>query len=158
MAASAETFIDKIADLFKISDGETGTIRSFHVFDRNEMPAAMAADMAPCVIHYITNCQPEYSEGGPTIFFWDGQSEWHLTKDVKPSNVRIILPFYGRILAKAMSDMQLSGTVNSFVIPPEEGAMSFVTFRNVEGRDDHQGIVVKWKVKQDVTGQYTVSR
>lgn len=154
---SVETWIDKLAAIWEIPTGNGNTVRSFHVFDRNELPAAIDASMAPCATSYPTSCRPEYSAGGPTILFWKGQTEFHLTEDVKPANVPFILPFYGRILAAAMANMKLSGTVELFLVADEDDALVFVTFPKPDGTPDHQGIVVKWQVKQPVTGLYTVS-
>jgi hypothetical protein len=55
--------------------------------------------------------------------------------------------------------MQLDGLVEHFtILQNTSGAMQFVTFKHpVTGQDDHQGIIVKWFVKQNVSGEYTIS-
>ena len=159
MADSVETFLDAICKAFAVSDGGLGKVRSFLVFERNELPEAITADMAPCAVTYVTDMQLEYSTGGPTIFYWQGQTDFHLTKDVAMKNVASVMKYYGRIAAAAMQNATLGGLIELFIILQNtDGAMQFVTFKHpVTGQDDHQGIVVKWSVKQSVSGQYSVS-
>lgn len=155
---SVETWIDALAARWEISDGRSGTVRSFRIFSTNDYPASMAG-LAPCVVSYPTDLEVEYSQGGPTILLWSGQSDFHLTLDVKPSNIPYILPFYGRILTAAAGSMKLGGLVSYFTLPQnQKGAMTFVTYKNALGQDDHQGIIVQWIVKQVLSGQLTVSQ
>jgi hypothetical protein len=159
MAKSVETWMDALCKTFNISDGGLGSVRSFLVFERNELPNAVSAEMAPCAVSYVTDMQVEYSTGGPTIFYWYGETDFHLTKDVKIANVSSIMKYYGRIFSAAAGNMQLDGLVEHFtILQNTSGAMQFVTFKHpVTGQDDHQGIIVKWFVKQNVSGEYTIS-
>jgi hypothetical protein len=152
---SVESWIDAVAKLWRLSyDGKQLT--SFLIIEKNEMPAAVVADMAPCVISYPVSCEPEYSLGGPTKLYWTGESDFHLTKDVKPANLVSILPFYGRIFAAAAASMQLGGKVFSFRIPRDPQAIRLVSFEGPQAKPDHQGLIVKWQVEQHVSGQYTI--
>ena len=159
MANSVETFLDEICKTFAVSDGGIGTVRSFLVFERNELPEAVTAEMTPCAVTYVTDLQVQYSTGGPTIFYWQGQTDFHLTKDVAAKNVAQVMKYFGRIAAAAMQNMTLGGLVELFtILQNTENSLQFVTYKHpVTGNDDHQGIVVKWSVKQPVSGQYTVS-
>lgn len=160
MADSVETWIDALCKVWAISDGRSGAVRSFLVFEKNELPGAITSEMVPCAVSYPSDCEVEYSMGGPTIFWWNGTTEFHLTRDVKPANLPYILPFYGRIAAAAMSDVTLGDTVGFWQLQGGPGAMQFATFRALRDGlmvDDHQGILVRWRVKQTVSGQYTVS-
>jgi hypothetical protein len=68
------------------------------------------------------------------------------------------MPFFVRIFAAAAVNMKLSNKVELFqILNNTPGAMLFATYKNSDGRDDHQGIVVKWHVKHNVSGQYTIS-
>jgi hypothetical protein len=157
MADAPETWIDYLCKVFNIDDERGGEVHSFVVFEKNELPAAITPDMIPCAVSYVTDMQLEYSEGGPTIFFSYGQTEFHLTTDVKPANISYILPFLGRIFAAAAQNMKLSGKVKHFtILQNQAGALAFVTYKDATGKDDHQGIVAKWFVKQEVSGQYVV--
>jgi len=158
MADAVETWIDVLCKIFAIDAGSGGEVHSFVVFEKNELPAAITAEMVPCAVSYVTDVQLEYSIGGPTIFFCFGQTEFHLTTDVKPANISYLMPFFGRIFAAAARNMKLAGKVELFtILQNTAGALSFVTYKDAAGNDDHQGIVVKWSVKQNVSGQYPVS-
>lgn len=154
---AAHTWIDKVAELFTIVDRRGSQIRSYKQAEMKDLPEAITAAQVPCVVHHIRDCQPLYSQGGPTILFWEGVSQFHLFEDIKVANQSEALPYFPLILAAAMSDVQLGGTVNSFVIPQIPRAIWMVTFKRADGSDDHDGIQVTWNVKQDVTGNYTIS-
>ncbi len=151
---SIETFIDELARVWAFETGDGGTLRSFGLM---EIPDAITPTMAPCVFSYPISCKPQYSTGGPTLLFWRGRSEFHLTNDVKPANTAYVVSYFRRILKAAMGSLTLNGTVELFVIPEEDEALIFTTYKRADGADDHQGIVVLWDVKQSVSGAYTVS-
>lgn len=159
MSVSVETWLDALCKVFAVSDGGLGNVRSFQVFSVNQMPEAITADMSPCAVSYVTDMQLEYSEGGPTVFYWYGQTDLHLTRDIKIANVASIMKYFGRIAAAAMKNMTLGGLVELFVILQKTpNALQFVTFRHhITNQDDHQGIVVRWYVKQKVSGLYEIS-
>ena len=158
MAESVESWMDDLCRVFAVSDGER-PIRSFLVFERNELPESITPEMTPCVVNYVPELQLEYSEGGPTLFYWYGQSDFHITRDVKVSNVPGIMRYFGRIVAAAAGHMKLNNRVEHFtILQGTAGSMQFVTYKHpVTGADDHQGIVVRWMVKQNVSGEYVVS-
>ena len=158
MADSLELWIDTLADLFAVGDGKTGgLIKSYRLFSLNEFPGAVTSQMVPCAMSYVTGCRPEYSQGGGVELHWTGQTDFHLTQDVKPANLPYILPFFGRIIAAAAANITLSGKVHNFVIADDEQALRLVSFMAGEPPvEDHQGIVVRWLVKQIASG-YTVS-
>lgn len=157
MANWLQSWLDKVCDLMAVTDVRGQQVHSFVVFERNELPDAISPEMVPCAYSYVQNCQPEYSVGGPTILFWEGATEFHLTTDVKPANIPYILTFFEIVLRAAAAKLKLDNTVELFLIPPDGNAMQFATFQNADGRDDHQGFVVRWKVKQPISGDLTVS-
>jgi len=156
-APAAHSWIDKVAETFEIVDRKGAQIRSYRMAQLKDLPNAITGVQAPCAIHYIRDCQPVYSLGGPTILHWTGRTDFHLFSDVKPANYADALYFFPLILAAAMGDAQLGGTVNQFTIPEQPNALRFVTYKNPDGTDSHQGIEVNWQVKQNVTGSYTIS-
>lgn len=158
MADSVETWLDAVCKVFAVSDGMM-PIRVFKVFEQNTLPNAITPELVPCAVSYVTDMQLEYSEGGPTVFYWYGQTDLHLTNDVKVANVAGIMRYFGRIAAAAMQNMSLGGLVEYFTIMQKtQGSIQFVTYKHaVTGQDDHQGIVVRWMVKQKVSGQYAVN-
>lgn len=152
-----QSWLDEVCDVMAVTDLHGRTVQSFHVFSVNEMPDAISPEMTPCAISYITDCMPEYSTGGPTLLFWSGLTEFHLTSDVKPANIPYILTFFEKIITATAGNATLGGNVELFLIPGEGNAMQFANYKNAEGRDDHQGMVVRWTVKQNISGQLTVS-
>jgi hypothetical protein len=157
MANWLQTWLDNLCTVMGVTDLHGRQVHSFTVFERNELPDAITPEMVPCAVSYVSECRAEYSLGGPTLLFWSGQTEFHLTTDVKPANIPYVLTFFEKVITAAAGNMKLSGTVELFLINSDASAMQFATFRNAEGRDDHQGIVVRWNVKQPISGQLTVS-
>lgn len=155
MADSIETIYESLRRIFEITDGANKKIRTFGM---NEIPESITPDMIPCAVTYPTDLQVQYSEGGPVILFWSGQTDYHLTKDVKPANITYILPFFGRIFAACAQRILLTATA-TFALPQKTPqVMTFITYKDKFGeKDDHQGIVVRWELQQDVSGQYTIS-
>lgn len=152
-----QSWMDKVCAVMAVTGVDGVQVHSFKVFEKNEMPDAVTPEMVPCAVSYVQNCQPEYSMGGPSILFWNGQTEFHLTTDVKPANIPFVLSFFEKVLISAAANLQLSGTVELFLIRNDAQAMTFATYRRADGADDHQGIVVQWQVKQVISGGLTVS-
>lgn len=160
LPASVETWIDALCKVFEVSadDGGFNIVKSYRMFELNELPDVVMPELVPCAISYVTDLELEYGAGSPTIFYWSGQTEFHLTKDVRPANHAFLMPFYRRIVASAGANMKLGNTAELFLILQNTpGAVQSVIFRNAQGQDDHQGLMVKWTVKQNVSGQYTIS-
>jgi hypothetical protein len=131
-------------------------VKSFLVVRKNELPPAITVDMAPCAVSYTTSLHAQYSLGGPTKFYWEGETDFHLTPGVQVSNYALMLPMFGRIFAAAAANLQLGGKVKQFLIPDEKDAVQLFVFMNAENKPDHQGIVVRWTVEQHVTGKYVI--
>ncbi len=151
----ADKWLDALCKIFAINVGGRD-IKSFVVFERDELPAAINIETIPCAVSYITDCQPEYSTGGAFKLYWSGETDFHITKDVKPSNIPVIMRCYPKILAAAAANITLGGTVMDFTIPNVSGAMRFMTYLNTDNKPDHQGVVVRWNVMQHVSGTYEV--
>jgi hypothetical protein len=153
-----QSWLDNLCEVMAVTDRHGRQVRSYHVFDRNELPNSITSEDVPCAVSYVTDIQPQYSMGGPTLLFYQGQTEFHLTTDVKPVNVAYCMSIFEPIIRAAAGNMRLGATVESFTILQEQaGALQFSTYRNAEGRDDHQGVVVKWTVKQNISGDLVVS-
>ena len=153
-APSVDNWIEALAQIWVFADGRGGTLRSFGMVDA---PESVTPTMAPCAISYPLGCRPQYSTGGPTILHWRGRTEFHLTEDVKVGNVPYVVSFFRRILTAAMANMTLGGTCDLFLLPEDEEAVQFVTYKRADGADESQGIAVYWLVDQTVSGLYTVS-
>lgn len=154
MADSIETIYDALRKAFAAPDAAGKPVRTFALA---EIPESVTAEMIPCAITYPTDVQVQYSRGGPTILRWSGQTDYHLTKDVKPANITLILPYFGRILAKVALHLELADRAQMSLVQETSQAMTFITYKNSTGdKDDHQGIVARWEIIQSVSGQYTI--
>lgn len=153
-----QSWMDKLCDVMSVTDQHGKQVTSFHVFDRNELPNAITPEMTPCAVSYVTDIELQYSVGGPTLLFFQGQTEFHMTNDVKPANVGYCMSLFEPIVRACAGNMRLSSTVEHFLIQQNNGqALQFMTYRNPDGRDDHQGVVVRWMVKQNISGDLVVS-
>lgn len=159
MANWLQTWFDALCDVMSVTGPDGKQVTSFYIFKREDYPQAISPEQIPCVVNYITNPELQYSEGGPNIILWNGQSEFHLTTDVKPSNIPFVIKFFEIIIRACAGKMQLSGTVAYFcILQNTKEAIQFITYRNPEGRDDHQGIILQWQVKQLINSDLVVSR
>lgn len=151
-------WLDTLCDVMRVTDRHGKQVNSFHVFTPNELPDAITPEMAPCAVSYVTDVQCQYSMGGPTLLFYTGQTEFHLTTDVKPANVEYCMSLFEPIIRACAGAMKLSNSVEYFTLVQDGGgALQFSTYRAPDGRDDHQGVVVKWMVKQNISGDLVVS-
>lgn len=149
-----ETWIDVWAKNCEISNGRGGTLRSYRLFEKAEIPEG--APEIPCALSYVTGFKPKYSTAGPTILFWEGYTEFHLTPNLQMIHIPYVQGFYERILAAAAGDMSLGGTVEYFVIPEQDNAIQMVEMTWGEG-PPHRGLLARWQVKENVTGRVTIS-
>lgn len=158
MADWLQNWLDNLCEVMTVTDRHGKQVRSFHVFDRNELPDAITPEDAPCAVSYVTDIQLEYSAGGPTHLYCYGQTEFHLTEDVKPANVAYCMSMYEPIVRACAGAMTLGGTVKHFtLLQNAPGALAFMTYTNIDGKPDHQGIVVKWYVNYVASGDLVVS-
>jgi hypothetical protein len=165
---SVEDWLDNLCDVWKSITLENGTkLKSYRVFSPNELPSApIMAVNAPCVASYVDDCEVQISESGHNVLGWYGISEFHITKDVKPSNYREVMLFYRKILAAAFASYMLTNVATGSggngghftILQNTQGAMRFTQFLNpATGVPDHQGIVVRWYVHQNVGAGYPLS-
>jgi len=159
---SVEDWLDALCVIWANIDlpDNGGKLKSYRVFTVNELPSSpILAAQAPCAASYVDDPQVSYNEMGCSIF-WGGVTEFHLTKDVKPSNIKGIMLFYRKILATAIANMDLNGIagVSAFqILQKTPGAMRAWTFEHpATNLPDHQGIVVRWMVTQNVAGDYAL--
>jgi len=150
-----ETWIDALAKIWMFDDGQGKLVKSYRLFDKSDRIPESITEF-PCAISYPTGLQPQYGASIPTILIWDGATEFHLAGDVQLNNIPYALPFFRKILSAAAGNIKLAGTVSEFSIPFEPGALSLVEFEYGAG-PSHRGILVHWRVKEDVSGQITIS-
>lgn len=150
-----ESWIDAVAKVFEIDDGHFGQVRSYHIFDRAELPEALSE--FPCAISYIQGMRPVYSAGGLSYIAWSGVTEFHLTSDTQKSHIPYVMRFFGRVLAAVAGNARLDGApVKHFIVPQEENALQFFTGA-FGSAPEHYGILAHWEVTEDVSATLTVA-
>ncbi len=151
---AVESWIDALAKRWEFTDGKKGTILSYRLFERDEFPESLPdLNTTKCALTYVTDVEVQYSAGGPCIDLYKGTTEFHLTADLKKSNLPYLLRFISRIRDAAAGSIKLGGTVDHFVVKSITGPMA------LQYGDEalHHGFVVEWEVKENVSGDFTVS-
>lgn len=151
-----QEWIDAVADVFAVSDGAGGFVKSYHVYDKAEFPEAMTR--FPSALTFSTALQPMYSAGGPLVDLWLGTTELHLFEDISRKHYPEIMLYFARIRNAMAASMSLGGRVAHFlprggVIDPIRGPVVL----QYGSEAPHLGIVVQWEVKDNESGGYTVS-
>jgi hypothetical protein len=156
-----ENWIDELAKVWEISDKRFGTVRSFRMMEKAEFPDSIdpvGLDVSPMALTFPGTFEPEYSEGGPHIGYWKGQTEFHVASDLDRSRVPSLLPWYGMILKAATANMTLGGSVELFLIDSTEDAITGLLPLSYGGETAHWGFVVKWTVKERLEGQLVIGQ
>jgi hypothetical protein len=151
-----ETWIDALNAVWAFEYGRGQIVRTPKCSTQNEFPESLPdlSDKGPIALSWPINVQAKYGDTNSsqsTILFWTGETELHLTPDVKKTNLAFILPFFGRILAAAKANSTLGGLVTSFHLD-ETNAME-LDILQYGSEAPHHAIVIRWTVKQDLSGQ-----
>jgi len=154
-----QNWIDKISDRWAtIVTHEGGTLRAHKMSELDDFPETVSA---PAVITYPSDVSLTYSVGGPILAHWVGRSEFYLFPNVSKSNLPRLLPYFERIAVAAMGSITLSGSVLYFMIdstdagsPSMEGPVQLTYGDN---DNPYLGIVVNWKVKENISGMTGLS-
>ncbi len=151
---AVENWIDALAKVWEFSDGKKGTVYSYRVYEKDEFPESLPdLNTTKCALTYITDVTTSYSAGGPCIDLYQGMTEFHLAADLKKTNLAYLLRFIARIRNAAAGNIKLGGTVDHFAVKSITGPMA------LQYGDEalHHGLVVEWEVKENVSGDFTVS-
>lgn len=151
-----ENWIDTLNAVWAFDYGRGQVVRTPKCATMNEFPEALndLADRGPIALSWPIAVQPQYGSSSssiPTILVWRGQTELHLTPDVKKTNLSFILPFFGRILNAAKTNITLGGLVQYFMLEDAENLQLSILRYGDEA--PHHGIVINWTVKQNLSGQ-----
>jgi len=146
-------WIDKIAQVFEVANGKGGTVLSYRMYDRNNIPEALTS--YPCAISYVTEARHQYSLGGPCLDFYNGVTEFHLTPNASKANLPYIMPYFARIRDAAAGNITLSGTVAHFLLRLDEASVTGPVTLQYGQEEPHHGLVVRWEVKEEVSGDFT---
>lgn len=146
-------WIDQVAKIFEIADGRGGTVTSYRPYEKGEFPEAISD--FPCAIHYTLGVRNQYSLGGPCLDYYQGVSEFHLTPSTAKSLIPYCMTFISKIRDAAAANITLGGRVAHFLLEMEEVSQQGPVSLQYGGEEPHWGIVVRWEVKEDVTGDFT---
>ena len=149
-----ELWLDALNDVWAFEFGRGQTVRTPHCAAKNEFPEVLSLADGPVALSWPLSVRVTYgaaSSSLPTILIWSGETELHLTPDVKKTNLAFILPFFGRILNAAKTNLTLGGLVEHFILD-EENAME-LDILQYGNEAPHHGIVIHWTVKQNLSGQ-----
>jgi len=153
-----ESWIDRIADRWaQVETHEGGTLRAYRILEIDEFPESIEA---PCVLTYPTGMNLTYSVGGPDVEHWTGRSDFYLFPNVSKQNIPALVLYFRRIRNIAISSITLSSTVDYFMIDSQDaGAPSIQgpVSLTYGGDDPMHGLVVNWKVKENISNETGVS-
>lgn len=150
-----EDWVDTLADVFAVSDGKGGTVKSYHFYDRPEFPGSIT--VFPCAVTVPQRCRPMYSLGGPLVDYWQGITELHIAPNNDMSLIPYAVRFVKRVRDAAAANLTLGGRVAHFLIRQDipDAIAGPVKIRWAEDEPWHWGLVVAWEVKD--AESYTVS-
>ncbi len=134
-----------------IKDGQNKRLISYE-FDK--LPEAIKT--FPCALSFL-GTEPtsvDYSMGGLNEVKWLGQSEFHLTADLRKASASYVWQFYRRIVEAAAKSLTLGGLVQEFKI----NATKSLELSSLQygAETEHWGLVVHWEVLESLVGKLTV--
>lgn len=159
---AVESWIDTICDVWgTIPNGKGGFVRSFYVYKRDEFPAAITAEMMPCVITYTTSVESDVN-AAQTLEHWTGTTEFHLFPNDDKRHYPALMLYFKRIRQAAAANITLGGLVAYFVLRSNKTRTTGTSIdgpvvMQYGGENPHLGLVVHWLVKEDVTTETPVS-
>jgi hypothetical protein len=149
-----ENWIDLIAAVWgDVSDGKGGTVRSYRMYEVAEFPASLSE--FPCAVSYPTKVVCEYGAGN-SIDLWDGKTEFHLVPNIDRAHTPYLLQFFARIRDAAALHMTLGGVVDYFILRMEDKSIEGPVELKWGGEEPHWGLVVYWRVKENVSNQVVI--
>lgn len=155
-----ETWIDTLAKVWEVDDGKGNLVFAPRIFGKDEFPEALPKIDKPIALTFITDTATSYSVGGPCINITHGFTEFHFQGGLNRSQIPYVLKFINRIEAAAAGAARLGGLVEHFLLTPiNAGQPSIQGPVTLQYGDEaeHWGLIVNWEVKENVTGQFTVS-
>lgn len=151
---SIETWIDQLNAVWGVEYRRNDTVDTPKCVGRNDFPESLPGlGSRPVAISYPVDVDFEYgdpSSSWPTKAVWRGQSEIHLTPDLKKSNLPFILPFFRRLLHAAIASHTLGGLVDEFHLRQPSMELSQVKYGS---ENEHYAIVIYWQVSENLTGK-----
>jgi hypothetical protein len=155
-----ENWIDTLAKVWELDDGRGNLVWSPRIFEKDEFPDALPEIDRPIALSFLTSTSTQYSAGGPCINLYTGFTEFHFPGGLKQNLRGYVMKFIGKIELAAAAKARLGGIVEHFLLVPGEGGNP-----SIQGpiplqygeEAEHWGLVVHWEVKENVSGQVTVT-
>ncbi len=149
-----ENWIDEIAKVWgEIDDGKGGKVRSYQMYEVGEVPDALSE--FPCAISYPRQVLSEYGAGN-SVDLWDGKTEFHLTPNTARSLLPFVIRYFARIRDAAALHMTLGGKVDYFLLQQDGKSIEGPVELKYGGEEPHWGLIVYWRVKENVTNQVVI--
>lgn len=124
------------------------------VHDYTDLPGSLQA--FPTAIILTESGEILYSGPGPKIEYHDIQITIYTAGQILPEGLSQAVPFITRVRDKLAGNVQLNGKVNYIDTRPEEKWYEGPGQVDYAGKN-HTGIIFRYRVKEDVTGDFTVS-
>ena len=149
MADPLVGWLDAACKVFgSISNRKGGNIRSYRVFEKNEIPAALELS-SPCAVTYVQDVSVEYVAGGIDALNWGGMTELHITPVVDPSLLADVMWYFTGVLNAMKANHTLGGRVQWFRLPESEKSIRIIPTTYGQG-PAHYALVVTWEVRENV--------
>ena len=144
-----ESWIDNLCKVWEISTG-LGMVRSYKLLETAEFPSAIdptTLAQNPIALTIPASLQPYYAKGRKNLT-WYGVTEFHVSPDLDRGRLPELLPWYGRILRAAASNVQLSATVANFVVVDRTDGIEGPLALQYGDETSHWGFLVRWMVDE----------
>jgi hypothetical protein len=152
-----ELWIDMLNAVWAVDAGSGRKVQTPKCSTKNEFPEALVnLSDVPVALSWPLTVNALYGASGssvPTRLMWAGETEIHLTADLKKTNLAYILPFFGRLLAAAKANRDLLGTGRVEFELAENESMALVSNMQYGNEAQHHGIVIRWTVVETLSGQ-----
>lgn len=152
---AVENWIDEVCKLAgEVDNGKGGKVLSYSVFGKTNFPEGLS--VFPCAISYVTQVESQYSSSGPCIDLWRGVTEFHLTEGSAKKDYPAVMRFFSRIRNAFALHRTLNGKVSYIQLSIEDPSLQGPVVLQYGTEQPHHGIVARWVVKENVTGQVTL--
>ena len=147
-----EDWVDTLVEVWRIDIGDFKQVKSPYIFKEQKFPDAISpADDFPIALTFLSNIRPIYSKGYKSIT-WYGQTEFHITPDLKKSHNPALMLWPGRILRAAALEVQLGGLVGNFTILDQSDGIDGPVALKYGDEAEHWGFIVNWMVEESLNG------
>ena len=142
------SWIDTLCDRWAFDVGNGKTVRSFRLVNQPLLPDSIdPSDQFPCAITIPFGMQTD-TEG---IDIYKGITQFHVTPNKDMTHIPAMMRWYKLIKDAALAGgITLGGTVEYFLISPEENAVLGPIELQYGNESPHWGFTVEWIVKERV--------